>query len=150
MPRGRDVSVISSIVRIDVPDLAELKADLEAVELGLVGELNKVVKEAGAPVLTEAKANSPYDPDHLQNRQDGLPHIRDSLTLRFAASGAVEVVSAHPGAVVWEFGGVIAPAGHEIHIPEAAMARRAGEDKSAEMEQRLQVGIDELLRSRNL
>lgn len=150
MPLGRDVSVISSIVRIDVPDLRELRADLEAVELGLGVELGKVIKEAAAPVVTETKVNAPYDPDHLQNRKDGLPHIRDSISSRLSVTGALEVVSPHPGAAVWEFGGVIAPAGHEIQIPEAAMARQAGEDTAPELEQRVQHAIDGLLSRRNL
>lgn len=146
----RDVSVLSTIVRIDVPQLGELRADLEAVELGLGAELGKVIKEAAAPMVTETMANAPYDPDHLLNRKDGLPHIRDSISSRFSVSGAVEIVSRHPGAVVHEFGGVIAPSGHEITIHESAMARRAGEDQAEELERRAASGIDELLRSRNL
>lgn len=105
--------------------IAELRADLEAVQLGLGREIARTMKEAAGLAVEAAQPLTPYDPQHSTTREDSLPHIRDSLyAVAFGAGAAV--ASRHPGAVVHEYGGTIAPAGHPIKIKKSLMAHTAG------------------------
>lgn len=104
--------------------LAELQAGLEAVALGLDEVLSRTALDAAGLTVQIARPLTPYDPQHESTRDDGLPHIRDSLYATALGAGAA-VASSHPGAVVHESGGTIAPAGVPIHIKPSRMAHTA-------------------------
>lgn len=116
---------MANTIRTSIQNVAEIRADLDAVSIGLGRELGKAFKEAANLALAGAGPLTPYDPLHDAAREDGLPHIRDSLYVTGLASGAA-VASRHPGAVVHEFGGTIAPKGQPIEIAAAEMAHTAG------------------------
>ena len=103
-----------------------LAADFEAVRVGLSRELKLVMRDGAELASDAAKPLTPFDPLHRVTRPDGLPHIRDSLFAVALGSGAA-VASRHPGAVVHEYGGTIAPRGQPIQIKQSVMAHTAGE-----------------------
>lgn len=118
---------MADTIRASVHGVAEIRRDLEAVKLGLGRELSKVLKEAAGLAAQGAGPLTPYDPLHSVKRKDGLPHIRDSLYPLVVSAGTAAVASTHPGAVVHEYGGTIAPSGEPIQIKRTAMAHTAGE-----------------------
>lgn len=117
---------MASTLRTSVGNVNELRRDLEAVSIGLGRELTRTLREAAGLAAEAAKPLTPYDPLHNEKRKDGLPHIRDSLFAVALGSGSA-VASRHPGAVVHEYGGTIAPKGEPIQIKRSEMAHRAGE-----------------------
>ena len=116
----------SGTIRATVTGVADLRADLEAVRLGLGRELTRTLKDAAGLATQATKPLTPFDPLHRVTRPDGLPHIRDSVFAIALGSGAA-VASRHPGAVVHEYGGTIAPRGKPIQIARSEMAHTAGE-----------------------
>ncbi len=116
---------MASTLRAGISGAAELRADLEAVAVGTGRELTRALKEGAGVVVDGAQPLTPYDALHDATRRDGLPHIRDSLYAIALGSGSA-VASRHPGAVVHEYGGMIAPAGAPIEIKRSEMAHTAG------------------------
>ncbi len=116
---------MASTLRTSVQHANELRADLDAIQIGLGRELARTMKEAAGLVLQPAQALTPYDPQHVTDREDGLGHIRDSLYAIALGSGSA-IASQHPGAVVHEYGGEIAPNGVAITIKRQEMAHAAG------------------------
>lgn len=131
-------------VKIGTQDLRQLRADLESVELGLGREVNEALREGAEPVRLQAAANTPVGPGP-QSAKDNLPHIAETLQTVPRAYGAA-IVSRHPGAGVLEYGGTIAPKGKPIHFTPHEMARRAGEEKAGEVQNRVVAALDRLLK----
>lgn len=140
-----------STIRIKVPDLGDLRADLDSVQLGLGREVARAIRLVAEPIVSETAHNAPFDPRHRGHPHDDLPHIAESIGMRVLSNGAA-IVSSHPGAPVWEFGGTIHPRSpeQEIHIPERAMARRAGEDRLDDTERAAMDAVNALLERHNL
>lgn len=137
---------MANTIRTSVQNVAEIRADLEAVSVGLGRLLTETLKEAAEIAAAGARPLTPFDPQHDSARKDGLPHIADSLYVIGLASGAA-VASRHPGAVVHEYGGTIAPKGKAIEIHAAEMAHTAGKTAfpaiSAHLEQRISALIEQ-------
>ena len=139
-------------IRLGVPDLRDLRADLEAVELGLGRALNRALVEAAEPIAATAKRLAPFDATHRGWRWNHEArgykdpgHLRDSITSRGTTIG-----STHPAAPVHEFGGDIAPRGEPFRIPRSAYALTAGETEAGQVERKANSAIDQLLRRNNL
>lgn len=137
---------MANTLRTSIQNVAEVRADLEAVGIGLGRLLTEIFKEGAEIAAAGARPLTPFDPEHDPARKDGLPHIADSLYVIGLASGAA-VAARHPGAVVHEFGGTIAPKGHEIEIHAAEMAHTAGKAAfpaiAAHLEQRVSALIEQ-------
>ncbi len=122
----------------------ELARDLESVKAGLSRELTAMKREAAELVATGARGNMRYGPGPRlaakNPNDDRLPHIRDTIS-----GQARGVVSSHPAAKVWEFGGTIAPSGAPIQIPRLEMAQRAGRDRQDDIERLMADRVEDLL-----
>lgn len=132
-------------VRVQTPDVAELRRDLESVRLGLGRAIAKAKRQASQVLAAETATNTPVGPGPrrgAKNPNDRLPHIRD--TIRASASG---VVSRHPAALVHEYGGTISPHGGSIRIRASEMGLRAAGSKGGEAERLLLRELDELMRN---
>lgn len=143
---------MASTIRIKVPDMRELRADLESVELGLGRALNEAALLAAEPILAEAKRLAPFDAEHRGwkgAQADDPGHIRDSLHVRPAPYGAA-LYTTHPGAPVHEFGGTIAPNGHPFRITQKLFAQTAGETQAGQAAERADEALERLLREHNL
>ncbi len=135
---------MASTLRTSVQNAKEIVADLEAVKLGLGRELTRTVKDAVSLVLPPARALAPYDPLHSAGRRDGLPHIRDSMyALSLGTSAAI--AARHPGTIVHQWGGTIAPRGHAIKIAASGLARQAAKDQLPAINALLEQRIDDLV-----
>ncbi len=117
---------MASTLRAGVFGINELRADLEAVSIGTGRELTLVIKEGAGLIVEGAQPLTPYDPQHDTTREDKLGHIRDSMYAIALGSGSA-VASRHPGGVVHEYGGEIAPNGTPFQIKRSEMAHTAGE-----------------------
>lgn len=140
---------MAQTIRIGIPDPRELRADLEAVELGLGRAINRALTEAAEPIAAEAKRLAPFDARHRgwdwRHPYPDPGHLRDSI---FAHGPAV--VSTHPAALVHEYGGDIAPKGVPFRIRQAAYAQTAGETHAGQAERKAMNALDRLLRQHNL
>ena len=139
-------------IRLGVPDLRDLRADLEAVELGLGRALNRALVEAAEPIAATAKRLAPFDATHRGwrwNHQargyEDPGHLRDSISARGATIGTV-----HPAGLVHEFGGSIAPRGEPFRVPRSAYALTAGETEAGQVERKAMSAVDQLLRRHDL
>lgn len=117
---------MASTLRVSGGGGAELRADLEAIEIGLSRELSRALKQGAGLIVEGAHPLTPYDTLHDESRKDELGHIRDSLYAIALGSGSA-VASRHPGAVVHEYGGEIAPNGTPFQIKRSEMAHTAGD-----------------------
>lgn len=136
---------MASTLTVSAPDARELGRDLDSAAGRSAHEVRKVRRAAADLVARRARLLTPVGPGPrvgAKNPNDRLPHIRDTITGRPAG-----VVSSHPGAVVHEFGGTIAPNGGAIAIKRSAMAERAGKQKRRNVELLMRDRFDELLRS---
>lgn len=124
-------------------DTRELRKDLEAVKLGLGKELDGALADSVLPIAIRARDLAPYDPNHRDDRKDGLPHLRDTIAPKVSA-GVAQVVGDVRGPV-WEYGGHIAPRGVRIQIPRRQMAHRAFDEKAADVERALDTRLERLL-----
>lgn len=143
---------MAQTIRIGIPDLKELRADLEAVELGLGRAINKALTEAAEPIAAEARRLAPFDAEHRgwnwnyrRRGHEDPGHLRDSITARGPTVG-----STHPAALVHEYGGDIAPKGEPFRIRKAAYAQTAGETHAGQAERKAMNALDRLLRQHNL
>jgi hypothetical protein len=132
-------------------DLRDVRADLESVRLGLGREVTLALIEAGEPLLTLTRAETPLGPGpELDGHGDDLlEHIRDSLKIE-SRGRVLKIVSRHPGAGVLNFGGTIHPHGAPIEFPARLMAQRAAEQELPTLEQALSRRIDALLAHNHL
>jgi hypothetical protein len=130
------------------PNLNEAVADLEAIRLGLGVALRDGIEEDAQPLLNEAKALTPRGPGPRAGADpesdDALPHIADSLEVR-VRGGTLSLYATHPGAIVHEWGGTIAPNGAPIQIGRAQMAHRALELALPGVEQAVSDRVDRLI-----
>jgi hypothetical protein len=133
-------------------DLRGLARDLDSVALGLGREVALAVRAAGDTILQAVPRFTPYDAEHhtTGDDPDRDQHLRDSFSLRTTGGTILQLVSSHPGALPWEFGGTIAPRGVDITIHEAAMARAAAEEQAPAYEGVLNARVDELLTQHGL
>lgn len=132
---------MASTIGVSITGANELRADLEAVKVGLGRELTRTVKDAVGLVLPAARALAPYDRQHAESRKDSLPHIRDSMYIIALGSAGAAVAARHPGTIVHQWGGTIAPRGHPITIERAGLAHDAAKAQlpaiNALLEQRI-------------
>jgi hypothetical protein len=131
-------------------DTRSLQQDLESVQVGLGRQVGDMMLAASVPVVRAARGLTPFDPLHRADRKDHLGHIRDSLSLIKRGPQTAAVVSSHPGAVVHEYGGQIAPRGTPITIKSALMAHRAADQQQAAIERYVATGVDRLMRQHGL
>lgn len=137
---------MASTIRTSLQNVNELRADLDAVRIGLGRELSQVLKEGAGLAATAAQPLTPYDVLHDDTRKDGLGHIRDSLYAIALGGSVAAVASRHPGAVVHEYGGTIAPKGEPIQIKRREMAHTAGHAELGAIEDLLERRISALIR----
>jgi len=134
-------------------NLTDLRADLEAVEAGLGRALADAIEDDAQPLLAETKSLVPLGPGPRPGADptssDALPHIRDMISVD-VRGGTVAIVAAHPGAIVHEWGGTIAPKGTAIHIDRAAMARRAAVAQLPAVEHNIAERVDRLMKQYDL
>jgi hypothetical protein len=137
----------------DFDNLNDLRADLEAVEDGLGRALGKGIEDDAEPLLAETKSLTPLGPGPRvgadEKSSDALPHIRDMISVD-ARGGTVAIIATHPGAVVHEWGGTIAPNGAAITFKETGMARRAAVTQLPAVERNIALRIDRLMRQYDL
>lgn len=126
----------------------ELRKDLDAIADGLGLALAKSITEAAEPLATKTRAFTPVGEGPRLNARagsdDALPHIRDTIGVT-TAGGSIALYSTHPGAVVHEWGGTVAPSGVAIHIKPAAMSRKAAVAELPRIEEDVQDRIDRLI-----
>jgi hypothetical protein len=120
--------------------IADAIRALEQIETGLGAVVTAVLQGAAGDIASGARAFAPFDPEHRLDRKDGLPHIRDTLFGR-ARGETAEVVSTHPGALPWEWGGSIEPRGVKIRIPRRAMAHRSADERLDALAEMVELGI---------
>jgi hypothetical protein len=123
-----------STLRVRSEDLKELRADLEAVEIGLGREVAAMKREAAGLVSGRAARFSQTTPGRITGELAG------SLKPRGAT-----VVTTVPQGPVHEFGGTIAPRGTPFRIARSAFTAKAGERERARIERRLAQRVDGLL-----
>jgi hypothetical protein len=141
---------MAQTIRVGIHGLDELRRDLDAVALGLGREVTAALREAGDTAARVTKTYTPVGPGpHASNAGDLLPHIRDTIAGSATATTA-NVYSTHPGAIVHEYGGTIAPSGHTFRIRESAMAGKAGQQALGEIERDMERRLDGLLRQHDL
>ena len=131
-------------VGVELPDLDELRRDLESFQLGLGREVSRIKADAAQMIADKAKPLTPLGPGPIPGRRhpsDALPHLRDTIK----ATGRGAVVSDHPAALVHEFGGTIEPRGTPIRIEASHMAERAGEAMVDRVESEMSRRIERLL-----
>lgn len=128
--------------------LAEIRKDLESVQLGLGRSLNAIIREIGGPVAREASANTPTGPG-LRPPSDVVPHMAGTIKAATISNG-IAIVSSHPGAGVLEYGGTIAPRGTPFTIESRAMAHKAGEAELPRIESEVTQRINALLAAHGL
>lgn len=139
-------------------DLAELRADLESVELGLGSLVAKVAKPKLAPLIAEMQKLLPFDPSHRgwrgEHKHPDPGHIRDSLrggTFTRADSSGLTVYTSHPGGPVHWWGGTISPREAEIQIKARPGAGDQFTAKTAEkVGQDVKEALDRLLAEHGL
>lgn len=140
---GKDARIFLSV------DTGDLRADLDAIELGLGKKVGKVIKEAAGPIAREAQGLAPYDPLHRTDRKDGLGHVRDSIRVGNASALTATIVSTHPAAPIFEWNdgirAAIAPRGVPLTLRAVAMAHKAAEHQAARLERDVQDGINSLV-----
>lgn len=122
----------------------EVVRDLEAIRLGLGREVGVRLALAATTIAAKARPLTPYGPGP-RGGKDSLPHIRDTIVARGS-----RVTSTHPGAIVHERGGVIAPRGTAFRIKKSAMAARAGEAHAGQLERDMQDDLDRLVAAAGL
>lgn len=131
---------------VDAPNATEFARDLESIQVGMEKRVGAVRREAADIVAGRARRLTPVGPGPIagaKHPDDRLPHIRDTIAGRVAG-----VVTTHPGGVVHEHGGTIAPRGarvQTIRIAKSAMARKAGARETPRIEALLARRFDELL-----
>lgn len=133
-----------SYVRADV-QIRELYADLLAAGEGVEKELTHELSDAAHKIADDAKPHMRLGTEDWAVRpgQVQLPHIRDTYTV--TARGLVaNVVSSHPAAPVWEFGGQIHPR-QTITIPREAPVHQAALEDLDLIERNLRSAVDRLL-----
>lgn len=135
---------MASSIRVRTTGGSELRRDLEALSIGLGRELTRTVKDAVGLVLPPARVLAPYDPEHAANRKDGLPHIRDSM-YALALGNSAAIAARHPGTIVHQWGGTIAPRGHAITIKRSGLARDAAKAQLPAINALLERRIDALV-----
>jgi hypothetical protein len=131
-------------------DLRDLHRDLESVALGLGKQLADALVTAADTVVRAVPAFTPYDTHHRGDRKDHLGHLRDTFDARKAGAGTVAIVSTHPAAPVFEFGGTIRPKGAPIRIKQAEMTAKAARAQGSAFERQLEAAIERLLARHNL
>lgn len=144
---------MAATIHIGVPDLRDLRADLDAVQIGLGRQVNKALATSAKPIAALARDLAPFDATHRGWRWNhpypDPGHIRDNIKARGAAYGAA-IVSTHPGGPVHEFGGSIAPRGKPIQIERTAYTQKAGATLGERVERDAMDALDELLDRHNL
>jgi hypothetical protein len=132
----------------DFEDLNEVRASLDAVADGLGRALAEGIAQDAQPLLETTKALTPYGPGPYpgadEDSDSALPHIRDMLAVT-VQGGTISLIASHPGAVVHEFGGTIAPKGVGITFKPQAMARRAAVQHLPEIERAVEARIARML-----
>lgn len=131
-------------------DLGGLAKDLDAVAVGLGRQVGKAVALAAQPVAAATARSAPFDPEHRADRPDGLGHLRDSFTARSLGPIGAAIVSTHPAAPVFEFGGTIAPKGVPITIRAVEMAHKAAVEQAPVFEAAVASAVSRLLGEHNL
>lgn len=141
-------------------DLDELRADLEAVEIGLGRLVNKVGKRKLAPLVAEVQALMPFDAEHrgwpAGDRGEPDPedpgHIRESVKGGIGTtSNRFGIFTTHPGGPVHWWGGTIRPKGHTITIhPEPGAGEEFVSKTADEVVAAVDDEFDQLLRRNRL
>lgn len=135
-------------------DTRGLRDDLESVKLGLGREVGKLMQRAIEPLVAPTKANTPYDPNHRQDRKDGLPHIRDSIKVGGASALTATLVSTHPAAAVFEWNDglrpSIAPRGVPLTLESVQMAHKAADSRIGLVETTVADGVSALIAKHGL
>lgn len=138
-------------------DVAELRRDLESVEVGLDKLVTEALREAGTTVVRATPPFAPFDPDHDFKRKDGLPHLRETFSARVLGGRTATIGTTHPGGQVHEYGGTIAPRTHgvtrqgaDIKIKPSRMAHKAADKVAPQLEQDLARRLQRLVREHNL
>jgi hypothetical protein len=132
-------------------DVREVRRDLESVDVGLGRELGAIRRDAADLVARRATRLAPRGPGPIagaRHPDDRLPHLADTIAGKVSG-----VFSSHPGAIVHEHGGTIAPRGprvQTIRIPRSAMAHRAGVQMAARVEDLMADRVDALLKTAGL
>src|SRR5256885_301971 len=127
-------------VRARILGIAEIRRDLEAVELGLGRELSAALKEGAELALPRARELTPEGPGPNGPGENALPHIAETLEATTVGGTAGAIATSHPGGPVNEYGGHIQlNRGRErgelrIDFRPHAMAHQAGEEKLPEIE----------------
>lgn len=126
-------------------DLLGVQHRLEALNLELGREVEKLRRRAAELIVPKARAHVPIT--HYPTRRG---HLAASLA---AGSGQVRsggsgfgVISRVPQGGVHEFGGTIAPRGYPIRIRPSRMATLGGEESLPQVDELLREGVDDLLR----
>lgn len=116
------------LIRAEVEGVQALLAALQTMDDGLDRELAAELQAAAEPIAAGARAGMRRGPGpraNAKNPNDRLPHIAD--TIYATASGRfAQIVSPHPAAVVFEYGGDIHPRQNLVFKarPEGAPRRR--------------------------
>jgi hypothetical protein len=123
-------------------DIGTLVQDLDSVELGLGREVGKVLERGADIVARRTGELMPRGPGP-QGGKDNLPHIADTVA-GFANQLTATIAGTHPAVQVLNFGGTIAPRGHEIHFPHKHYAQQAADEVMPRLEQQVEDDVNEL------
>lgn len=135
-------------VYAEVEGVKALQDALKLYADGADRELTAELQAAAQPIAAGARARMRRGPGPnplAKNASDRLPHIAD--TIYAVASGRfAEIVSPHPAAIVFEYGGSIRPKSRKqrIDIPELEMAHKAAEAGLPALEKSLERRLDAL------
>lgn len=105
-------------------DLDQVRADLDAVQVGLGKLIAQTAKDELRPIVSEVEQLLPFDPTHRGWKgwnPAGWKAKRDPGHIRASVRGGtttkvLTVYTTHPGGPVHWWGGKIAPAGTTIEI----------------------------------
>jgi hypothetical protein len=118
------------------------------METGIDRELAAELQASAEPIIAGARVGMRRGPGpraNAKNPNDRLPHIAD--TIYATASGRfAQIVSSHPAAIVFEYGGSIRPHSplQRIDIPELEMAHKAADQALPAIERDLERRLDAL------
>jgi hypothetical protein len=135
-------------VRAEVEGVQSLLTALKAMGDGVDRELTTELQAAAEPIAAGARRGMRRGEGpraNAKNPSDRLPHIADTIYAT-AAGRFAQIVSPHPAAVVFEYGGSIRPRSRKqrIDIPELGMAHKAADAALPDIERDLERRLDAL------
>lgn len=140
---------MADAVRVTALNLREIRSDLDAISRSLGREITLALKSASDTVARATPTRTPVGPGP-RGARDNLPHIASTIGARMISGTTAAVTSTHPGAVVHEWGGTIAPRGGDITIRRSAMAHQAADATLSIIEQDLKQRVERLIREHGL